>query len=110
MLTVVKPDTLIRWQRQGWRLFWQWKSRPGRPSIPAVLRRLIVAMARANPTWGEERIADEVRLKLGLTVSPRTVGRYRARDLPTAVAPRNDGQRLSAITRRRSWPVTSSSP
>jgi putative transposase len=54
----------------------RWKSRPGRPPIPADLRRLIVAMARANPTWGEERIASELRLKLGLTVSPRTVGRY----------------------------------
>lgn len=76
MLTVVKPDTVIRWHRQGWRLFWRWTSRAGRPPIPVDLQRLIVAMARANPTWGEERIADELRLKLGLTVSPRTVGRY----------------------------------
>jgi putative transposase len=68
MLTVVKPDTLIRCHRLGWRLFWRWKSRSGRPPIPADLRRLIVAMARANPTWGEERIANELRLKLGLTV------------------------------------------
>jgi putative transposase len=76
LLTVVQPDTLIRWHRQGWRLFWRWKSRPGRPPIPADLRRLIVTMARANPTWGDERIADELLLKLGLAVSPRTVGRY----------------------------------
>ncbi len=76
MLTVVKPDTLIRWHRQGWRLFWRWKSRSGRPPIPVSLRRLIIAMARANPTWGEERIADELLLKLGLAVSPRTVRRY----------------------------------
>ena len=76
MLTVVRPDTLIRWHRQGWRLFWRWKSRSGRPPIPVDLRRLIVAMARANPTWGEERIANELLLKLGLAVSPRTVGRY----------------------------------
>jgi len=76
LLTVVKPETLIRWHRQGWRLFWRWKSRPGRPTIPIDLQRLIVAMARANPTWGEERLADELRLKLGLTVSPRTIGRY----------------------------------
>ena len=76
MLTVVKPDTLIRWHRQGWRLFWRWKSRSGRPPIPVDLRRLIVTMARANPTWGEERIANELLLKLGLAVSPRTVGRY----------------------------------
>jgi putative transposase len=76
MLTVVKPDTLIRWHRQGWRLFWRWTSRPGRPPIPLALRRLIVTMARANPTWGEERIANARLLKLGLAVSPRTVGRY----------------------------------
>ena len=75
-LTVVKPETLIRWHRQGWRLFWRWKSRSGRPTIPVDLQRLIVAMARANPTWGEERLANELRLKLGLTVSPRTIGRY----------------------------------
>jgi putative transposase len=76
MLTVVKPDTLIRRHRQGWRLFWRWKSRPGRPPVPVDLRRLIVTMARANPTWREERIADELLLKLGLAVSARTVGRY----------------------------------
>jgi len=76
VLSVVQPDTLIRWHRLGWRLFWRWTSRPGRPPIPADLRRLIVEMARANPTWGEQRIANELRLKLGLMVSPRTVGRY----------------------------------
>jgi hypothetical protein len=59
MLTVVQPDTLIRWHRHGWRL-WRWNSRPGRPLIPAELQRLIVTMARANPTRGEEHIADEL--------------------------------------------------
>jgi Homeodomain-like domain len=76
LLNVVQPDTLIRWHRQGWRRLWRWKSRPGRPPIPRGLQRLIVTMAQANPTWGEERIADELRLKLGVSVSPRTVGRY----------------------------------
>ncbi len=76
VLIVVKPDTFIRWHRQGWRLFWRWKSRAGRPPIPVDLQRLIVTMAHANPTWGEERIANELLLKLGLSVSPRTVGRY----------------------------------
>jgi putative transposase len=83
LLTVVQPDTLIRWHRQGWRLFWRCKSRAGRPPIPVDLQRLIVTMARANPTWGEERIADELRLKLGLTLSPRTVGRYLRRLRPS---------------------------
>src|SRR5262249_6737089 len=63
-LIVVKPDTLIRWHRKGFRLFWKWKSRPrGRPQLPANARRLIREMALNNPTWGEERIADELLLK-----------------------------------------------
>jgi putative transposase len=72
-LVVVRPETLIRWHRAGWRLFWRCKSRPGRPRIPLELRRLIRRKATENPLWGEERIANELRLKLGLHVSPRTV-------------------------------------
>jgi len=76
-LTVVKPDTLIRWHRQGFRLFWRWKSKArGRPRIPACLQKLIADMAASNVTWGEERIAAELLLKLGLRVSPRTIRRY----------------------------------
>jgi transposase InsO family protein len=75
-LTVAKPDTLVRWHRKGFRLFWKWKSRGGRPSIPTDLRKLIVDMATNNPTWGEERIADELLLKLGIRISPRTIRRY----------------------------------
>src|SRR5215469_15420469 len=56
----VKPDTFLRWQRKGFRLFWRGKSRPvGRPQIPQDLSRLIREMAAENPTWGEERIANE---------------------------------------------------
>jgi transposase InsO family protein len=76
-LVNVKPDSLTRWHRRGFRLFWRWKSRPtGRPPLPKDLRRLIREMAAENVTWGEERIADELKLKLGLRVSPRTVGKY----------------------------------
>lgn len=75
-VVVVRPETVIRWHRQGWRLFWRYKSRPGRPRIPAELRDLIRRMAHENPLWGEERIANELLLKLGLRVSPRTVRRY----------------------------------
>jgi putative transposase len=75
-LAVVQPATFIRWHRQGFRLFWQWKSRPGRPPLPAELQALIHRMARDNPLWGEERIANELLLKLGLRVSPRTVRKY----------------------------------
>jgi putative transposase len=75
-LTIVQPQTLIRWHRQGFRLFWRWKSRPGRPPIPPELQALMCRMARENLTWGEERIANELLLKLGLRVSPRTVRKY----------------------------------
>ena len=75
-LVVVRPETLIRWHRAGWRLFWRIKSRPGRPPIPLELRQLIRRMATENPLWGEERIANELLLKLGLRVSPRTVRKY----------------------------------
>jgi putative transposase len=78
-MTLVQPATLIRWHRQAFRLLWRWRSRPGRPRLPPDLQHLITAMARSNPTWGEERIAAELRLKLGIRVSPRTVHRYRAR-------------------------------
>ena len=73
---VVRPETVVRWHRAGWRLFWRYKSRPGRPSIPVELRTLIRRMAAENPVWGEERIAHELLVKLGLRVSPRTVRKY----------------------------------
>src|ERR687891_1321998 len=73
----VKPDTLIGWHRKGFRLFWRWKSKPtGRPRLPKDVRQLIREMAADNATWGEERIANELKLKLGIRVSPRTVGKY----------------------------------
>jgi transposase InsO family protein len=75
-LVVVKPATLIRWHREGFRLYWKLKSRPGRPAVPREIRALIRRMASENPTWGEERIAHELLLKLGLKVSPRTVRKY----------------------------------
>jgi putative transposase len=75
-LVVVKPATLISWHRRAFRLFWKWKSRPGRRRIPLDLRLLIEEMVRGNPTWGEERIANELWLKLGIRVSPRTVKAY----------------------------------
>jgi putative transposase len=75
-LVAVRPETLIRWHRAGWRLFWRCKSRPGRPPIPLELRQLIRRVATENPLWGEERIANELLLKLGLRVSPRTIRKY----------------------------------
>ena len=75
-LIVVQPKTLIRWHRAAFRLLWHWKSKPGRPPIPAELRRLIREMSRDNSLWGEERIANELLVKLGIKVSPRTVRKY----------------------------------
>jgi transposase InsO family protein len=75
-LVIVQPATLIRWHRQGFGLFWRWKSTPERPALPKDLQNLIRQMAQENPTWGEERIANELLLKLGLRVSPRTVRKY----------------------------------
>jgi len=75
-LVNVTPKTFIGWHRAGFRLFWRWKSRPGRPPIPPELCALIREMARGNPGWGEERIANELLLKLGIQISPRTIRRY----------------------------------
>jgi putative transposase len=76
-LLIVKPATLIGWHRTAFRLFWRWKSKPvGRPQISAEVTRLIRRMAAENPTWGEERIADELLLKLHVRLSPRTLGKY----------------------------------
>lgn len=75
-VVLVRPATIIRWHRLGWRLFWRGKCRAGRPPIPAELRALIRGMAQENPLWGEERIANELLVKLNIRVSPRTVRKY----------------------------------
>src|SRR2546426_10647125 len=75
-LAVVTPETFIRWHRKGFKFYWRWKSRGGRPALPRKIRQLIVRMVKENITWGEERIADELSLKLGIWVSPRTVRKY----------------------------------
>jgi putative transposase len=76
-LTVVKPETFLKWHRTGFRLFWRWKSRnPGRSPLPRNIRGLVRRMAHENPTWGEERIASELSLKLGVSVAARTIAKY----------------------------------
>jgi putative transposase len=79
-LQVVRPETVVRWHRQGFRRYWAWKSRHrrGRPAIGRELRDLIRRMSRANPLWGAPRIHGEL-LKLGLTVSQATVSKYMPR-------------------------------
>jgi putative transposase len=90
----------MRWHREPFRLFWRWRSRPGRPRLPGELQQLIAAMARDNPTWGEERIAAELLLKLGFRVSPRTVRRYMGRVSGGGGAQsRANGQRWATFVR-----------
>ena len=76
LVVIVKPETVIGWHRKGFKLFWRWKSQAGRPRLPENIRKLIVRMVRENPTWGQARVADELSLKLGIHVSPRTVRKY----------------------------------
>jgi hypothetical protein len=77
---IVKPETVIAWHRQGFRLWWTWKSRRrlGRPTVPADVRALIRTMSQANPRWGAPRIHGEL-LKLGLDVCETTVAKYMTR-------------------------------
>ena len=76
-LLIVKPETVIRWHRQGFRLYWRWRSRKktGRPAIGAEIRNLIRRMSRDNQTWGAPRIQSEFHL-LGFAVAESTVAKY----------------------------------
>ena len=79
-LKIIRPATLLRWHRAGFRAYWRWKSRQlgGRPSVPADVGRLIREMSIANPLWGAPRIHGEL-LKLGIDVGQTTVAKYMAR-------------------------------
>ena len=79
-LLIIKPETVIRWHRQGFRLYWRWKSRSalGRPRIPQAQIDLIKQMSHDNPLWGAPRIHGEM-LKLGFDISEATVQRYMPR-------------------------------
>ena len=86
-VAVIKPETLVRWHRRGFRAFWRWKSRSrgGRPAIPRETRDLIREMSRANWLWGAPRIHGEL-LKLGIDVAQSTVAKYMVK------RPRRPGQ------------------
>ena len=79
-LAIVKPDTIVRWHRAGFRSYWRWKSRPrgGRPTVPLEIRGLIREMSIGNPLWGAPRIHGEL-LKLGIEVGQTSVAKYMAR-------------------------------
>jgi hypothetical protein len=77
VLTIIRPETLVRWHRAGFRRYWRWKSRPlgGRPQIATDLRVLIRRMSIENPLWGAPRIHGEL-LKLGFEVAQSSVAKY----------------------------------
>jgi len=79
-LKIIRPETLMRWHRAGFRAYWRWKSRPrgGRPKTPADIRRLIREISVAKPALGAPRIHGEL-LKLGIDVGQTTVAKYMAR-------------------------------
>jgi transposase InsO family protein len=76
-ITIIRPETLVRWHRAGFRQYWRWKSRSlgGRPQIDADLRALIRRMSAENPLWGAPRIHGEL-LKLGFEVAQSSVAKY----------------------------------
>ena len=95
-LVIVEPETVIRWHRAGFRLFWRWKSRcrGGRPKVPLEIRQLIRAMSLANPLWGAPRIHGEL-LKLGIElVKPRSPNTWQRTGNPHL----KGGRRSSATT------------
>ena len=77
VVTIIEPETLVRWHRAGFRRYWRWKSRSrgGRPQIEADLRTLIRRMSVENPLWGAPRIHGEL-LKLGFAVAQSSVAKY----------------------------------
>ena len=82
ILVIVQPDTVVRWHRKGFKLYWRWKSRPkkmGRSPIWREIRDLVRQMCRDNPTWGAPRIHSELKL-LGYDVAETTVDKYMIRD------------------------------
>ncbi len=80
LVRIVHPKTLVRWHREGFRVYWRWKSRPrgGRPKARSEVRVLIRQMGAQNPLWGAPRIHGEL-LKLGFDISQATVSRYMPR-------------------------------
>src|SRR6478672_9328581 len=77
VLTIIRPETLVRWHRAGFRRYWGWKSRRrgGRPPVETELRALIRRMSIENPLWGAPRIHGEL-LKLGFEVAQSSVAKY----------------------------------
>ena len=106
-LAVLKPDTVIKWHRAGFRSYWCWRSRRrgGRPTLPTEIRKLIREMSIANPLWGAPRIHGEL-LKLGIEIGQtRSPNIWRG----GGALPRRDGRRSFATMRLALSQWTSSS-
>src|SRR6202789_4385708 len=101
VLTIIRPETLVRWHRAGFRCYWRWKSRPlgGRPQIEAELRVLIRRMSVENPLWGAPRIHGEL-LKLGFEVAQSSVAKYMVK----RQGPPSQGWRTFLFNQRRTLP------
>ena len=84
VMVLVKPATVVQWHRRGFRLFWRWRSKSGRPAVDREIRALIRQMSSANALWGAPRIHGAL-LKLGLEISQATVAKYmvRRRGMPS---------------------------
>jgi transposase InsO family protein len=102
-LAILKPDTVIRWHRAGFRAYWRWKSGPrgGRPKVSPEMQRLIRDMSLANPLWDAPRIHGEL-LKLGIDIGQTSVAKYmtRRRRPPTQgwrTFLRNDADGIAAM-------------
>ncbi|HEY5373323.1 MAG TPA: hypothetical protein VIK01_06530 [Polyangiaceae bacterium] len=96
---LVKPETILRWHRQGFQMFWRWRTRQQKPQprISSDTIELIGRMGRENCLWGAERIRGEL-LKLGIRVAKRTIQKY----LKRGVQPRPSGQRWATFLENHS--------
>jgi len=101
-LTILRPESVVRWHRQGWRAYWRWRSRatPGRPKVSAEIRALIREISLGNPLWGAPHVHGEL-LKLGIEVAQSTVSKYMAREQ------RPPGQRWSTFLRNHADGIAS---
>jgi hypothetical protein len=99
-LILVRPETVIRWHRQGFKLYWRRKSRTrkiGRPTIPREHIDFIRRMSADNPSWGEDKIDEELRVKFGVSHSGSTIRKYM-----TKRRPRRDGQKWRTFIKNHS--------
>src|ERR1700735_2522112 len=101
-LAVLKPDTVIKWHRAGFRSYWRWRSRRrgGRPTLPTEIRKFIREMSIATPLWGAPRIHGEL-LKLGIDIGQTSVAKYMAkRHVPCVSSQHRERQTERAVAPR----------